>query len=64
VEARGKDASDATPTILEVQLRQIETPADWPMIDVEGGRERSLAAAKAILLPAALDFEGEDAAPG
>jgi hypothetical protein len=34
------------------------------MIDVEGGRERSLAAAKAILLPAALDIEGEDAAPG
>ena len=52
VETRGKDASDATPAILEAQLRQIETPADWPMIDVEEGRERSLAAAKAILLPA------------
>ncbi len=64
VATRSKDASDATPAILEAQLHQIETPADWPMIDVEGGRERSLAAAKAILLPAALDIEGEDAAPG
>ena len=64
VETRGKDASDATPAILEAQLRQIETPADWPTIDVEGGRGRSLAAARAFLLSAELDIEDQDAGPG
>ena len=64
VAGRGRDASDATPTILEAQLRQIETPADWPTINVEDGRERDLAAAKVFLLPADSDLKGQGADAG
>jgi len=64
VETRGQDASDATPTILEAQLSQIENPTDWPTIDVGEGREHSLAAAKTYLLPAGFDLGSQDADNG
>ena len=64
VETRGQDASDATPAILEAQLRQIETPIDWPTIDVGEDRESSLAAAKAFLLPTGTDLGGPSAGNG
>ncbi len=51
VGARMRDASDATAAILEAQLRQIERPEDWAVIDVAGPAEQNLAAARRILLP-------------
>jgi uncharacterized protein len=52
VEGRARDASDATSAILDTQLRGIERPTNWTIIDVAGSAQQNLAAARKVLLPA------------
>ncbi len=44
VAARGDDASDANAVIIEKQVRTIEPPQDWVMIDASGGQDATAAA--------------------
>ncbi len=44
VAARGADASDADAAIIDRQLRTIEPPQDWSMIDASGGPDATAAA--------------------
>jgi len=46
---RRNDASDATPEVLEHQLRRDPGPIDWTRIDADAGPEASLAAARRAL---------------
>ncbi len=44
VEARGADASDADAAVIERQLKTIEPPNNWIVIDASGGKDATLAA--------------------
>jgi uncharacterized protein len=46
---RRNDASDASAQILHAQLRQVENPRDWNVIDAGGKPEQTLALARAVL---------------
>jgi hypothetical protein len=52
IRARERDASDATPAVLERQLGRDVGPLDWAVVDAAGPPEDALAAALAALDPA------------
>ncbi len=44
IEARGADASDADVAVVERQLKTVEPPNNWIVVDASGGKDATLAA--------------------